>query len=159
MCARAGTVHQPGSLHLVVFSGSIAALHVRTRHPRPKTSVVALTWTCRGQGKCPGRYNLTGKTTITSGLRLGRSEVLRSLRHCIWAQRQGHQPHRSQGVKGRGGRKKRNRSTIFLERTRKGHRQSDLHIKTFFFQKAILEKLLRDGAKRRLAFSSAHIPF
>ena len=156
MCARAGTVHQPGSLHLVLFSGSIAALHVRTRHPRPKTSVVALTWTCRGQGKCPGRYNLTGKTTITSGLRLGRSEVLRSLRHCIWAQRQGHQPHRSQGVKGRGGVKRGTARRSSLKGRERAIVNQTYTLK-LFFQKATLEKILRDGAKRRLAFPSAHI--
>ena len=34
---------------------------------------------------------LAGKATITSGLLLGRSEMLRSLRHYLWAQSQGHQ--------------------------------------------------------------------
>ena len=33
---------------------------------------------------------LVGKATITSGLRLGRSEVLRNLRHYLQAQSQGH---------------------------------------------------------------------
>ena len=33
---------------------------------------------------------LAGKATLTSGLHLGRSEVLRSLRHYLWAQSQGH---------------------------------------------------------------------
>ena len=48
---------------------------------------------------CPGHAGvkgnnradrLAGKTTTTVGLRLGRSEVLRSLRHYLWAQSQGH---------------------------------------------------------------------
>ena len=48
---------------------------------------------------CPGRAGvkgndrvdrLSGKATITSGLRLGSSEVLRSLRHYLRAQSQGH---------------------------------------------------------------------
>ena len=30
------------------------------------------------------------KTTIASGLRLGRSEVLFSVRHYVWAESQGH---------------------------------------------------------------------
>ena len=34
---------------------------------------------------------LAGKAALTSGLLLGRSEVLRSLRHYLWAQSQGHQ--------------------------------------------------------------------
>ena len=33
---------------------------------------------------------LAGKTTRTGGLLLGRSEVLRSLEHYLWAQSQGH---------------------------------------------------------------------
>ena len=48
---------------------------------------------------CPGHAGvkgndpadrLAGKATLTGGLRLGRSEVLRSLRHYMWAQSQGH---------------------------------------------------------------------
>jgi len=35
---------------------------------------------------------LAGKASLTSGLLLGRSEVLRSLRHYLQAQSQGHQP-------------------------------------------------------------------
>ena len=53
---------------------------------------------------------------ITSGLRLRRSEVLRSLRHYLWAH------HRSPVGEKRG---KRKRLTICLVKTRKGHRQSD----------------------------------
>ena len=37
-----------------------------------------------------GADRLLGKATITSGLLLRRSEVLRSLRHYLWAQSQGH---------------------------------------------------------------------
>ena len=48
---------------------------------------------------CPGHARMKGndradrrasKATLTSGLPLGRSEVLRSLRHYLWAQSQGH---------------------------------------------------------------------
>ena len=48
---------------------------------------------------CPGHAGVKGndrgdrlvdKATLTSGLLLGRSEVLRSLRHYLWAQSQGH---------------------------------------------------------------------
>ena len=37
-------------------------------------------WTCCSEGNRPSRYTLAGKATITVGLRLRRSEVLRSLR-------------------------------------------------------------------------------
>ena len=48
---------------------------------------------------CPGHAGvkgndradrLAGKATLTSGLLIGRSEVLRSLKHCLRAQSQGH---------------------------------------------------------------------
>ena len=55
---------------------------------------------CLGQAGIEGNVwvdRLTGKATITSGLCLGKSEVLRSLRHYMWAQRHctiGHQEKR-----------------------------------------------------------------
>ena len=60
---------------------------------------------------------MAGKATITGGLRLGRSEVLRSLRHYLRAQSQGH--HTIDRLEERGV-LKRKRSTTFLERTEKG---------------------------------------
>ena len=73
---------------------------------------------------------LAGKATFTSGLRLGRSEVLRSLRHYLRAQSQGHHNHQSpRGRRER--RRKTKRSTIFLGRTRKGHRSSDQRRNSF----------------------------
>ena len=78
---------------------------------------------------CPGHAGvkgndradrLAGKATLTSGLLLGRSEELRSLRHYLRAQSQGH--HTIEKTRG-----KWKRSTTFLGRTRDGHRQSDEH--------------------------------
>jgi len=66
---------------------------------------------------------LAGKTTPKSGLLLGRSVVLRSLRYYLQAQSQGH--HTSNRLKERGVERK--RETIFLERTREDHGQSDEH--------------------------------
>ena len=79
---------------------------------------------------------LAGEATLTSGLRLGGSEVLRSFRHYLRAQSQGH--HTIDHLEERGvvresarlsslkGREKAIVSqTIFLERTREGRRQSD----------------------------------
>ena len=48
---------------------------------------------CPGHAGTKGNYRadtLAGKATITSGLLIGRSEVLRSLRHYLLAQSQGH---------------------------------------------------------------------
>ena len=63
-----------------------------------------------------------GKATLTSGLLLGRSEALRSLRHHLPAQSQGR--HNVVCLEERG---KRKSLTIFLERRREGYRQSDEH--------------------------------
>ena len=48
---------------------------------------------CPGHAKVKGNDRadrLVGKATFRSGLLLGRSEVLRSLKHYLWAQSQGH---------------------------------------------------------------------
>ena len=65
---------------------------------------------------CPGHAGvkgndradrLAGKATLTGGLLLGRSEVLRSLEHYLWAQSQGHHTIdrlEERGVEGRSAR-------------------------------------------------------
>ena len=56
--------------------------------PEDSCGYTALSWTRRSQGKWPSRsIDMAGKTTITS---LGKAEMLRSLRHCLRAQSQGH---------------------------------------------------------------------
>ena len=62
---------------------------------------------------------MAGKATITSGLLLRRSAVLKSLRHYLRAQSQGH--HTVDSLEERGVERG------FLERTRAGHRESDEH--------------------------------
>ena len=77
---------------------------------------------------CPGhtetKWNgrtdrLAGKATISSGFRLGRSEMLRSLRHYCG--------HKSKAITPAIAW----RRTIFLQRTRAGPRQSDEHWNCF----------------------------
>ena len=51
--------------------------------------------------------------------------------------------------------RKRKCKTIFLERTREGHRESD---KTGTVSKAALDRLLRDGVGASEAFPNAYIP-
>ena len=71
-----------------------------------------------------------GKGTTTSGLRFGRYEVLRSLRHYGgWGGGGGGGEPRKSHYQSPGGerRRKKKRSTIFIGRTRKGHPQSDEH--------------------------------
>ena len=63
---------------------------------------------------------LAGKVTIISGLRLGRSEVLRSFRQYLRAQSQGNHPvHLPEERCAESGRAQRS----FFERTREGHHQ------------------------------------
>ena len=76
---------------------------------------------CSGQAGVKGNDRadrLAGKAAITSDLCVGRSEVLRSLRHYLRAQSQGH--HTTDRLKERGVERE-----IPLERTREGHRLSD----------------------------------
>ena len=72
---------------------------------------------------------LAGKATLTSGLLLGRSEILRSLRHHLRPQSQGH--HTIDRLKERGVERGSARRSSVLERTREGHRQSDEHWNRF----------------------------
>ena len=84
-----------------------------------------------------------GKSTVTSGLHLGRSEVLRSLRHYLRAQSRGH--HTSDRLEERGverGSARRERAIVS---------QTTIGI----VSKATLWKLLKDGMERIWAFPSA----
>ena len=66
------------------------------RHPPSKTPVGVLSWTCRSGGK-DRADRLAGRVTLTSGLHLGRSEVLRSLRHYLGPTKRRTSHHRSPG--------------------------------------------------------------
>ena len=57
--------------------------------PPLKTPVGVLPWTRQNEGKWPSSYT-SMQSNITSGLHLRRCEVLRSLRHYLQAQSQGH---------------------------------------------------------------------
>ena len=71
---------------------------------------------------------LAGKATLTSGLLLGRSEVLRSLRHYLRAQSQDH--HTVDRLEEGGVKRGSGRRSSF-KRIREGHRQSDEHRNCF----------------------------
>ena len=92
---------------------------------------------------------LAGEATLISGLLLGRSEMLRSLRHCLRAQSQGHhtidrleERDRERGCARRSPLKGREKAIV-----------SQTNIGTV--SKATLGKLLRDGVERIWAFPSA----
>ena len=95
---------------------------------------------------------LEGKTTLTSGLLLGISEMLKSLRQYLWVQSQGHHTIdrlEERGVeKGSAGRSSlKGRETAVVSQTNTGT-----------VSKAMLKKLLRDGVERIWAFPSALSP-
>ena len=74
------------------------------------------------------KWRLAGNAATTSGLRLGRSEVWRRLRHYLRAQSQGH--HTIDRLEERGVERGSARRSSF-ERTREGLRQSDEHWNRF----------------------------
>ena len=104
---------------------------------------VALLWLPPG---CPfvawcvyAGHKLMGKAAITSGLHLGRSEVLRSLRHYWWAQSQGQGHHTNNHLEEE--RKKRTYLTICLEKMINGYCQTN----NGTISEGKLGKFLRNG--------------
>ena len=107
---------------------------------------------------CPGHAGMTGngradrlagKATLTNGLLLGRSEVLRSLRHYLRAQSQGH--HTIDRLEERGVERERARRSSL--KGREWIIVSQTNITTV--SKETLGKLLRDEVERIWAFPSA----
>ena len=107
---------------------------------------------------CPGHAGvkgnvladrLAGKAAFTSGLLLGRSEVLRSLRYYLRAQSQGH--HTIGHLKERGVERGSARRSYLKGRERAIVSQTNI----VTVSKATLGKLLRDGVERIWAFPSA----
>ena len=97
---------------------------------------------------CPGHVRvkrndradrLAGKATITNGLHLGRSEVLRNLRHCLQAQSQEH--HTINHLEERGVERGSARQSSLKGRERAIVNQTN----TGTVSKATVGKLLRDG--------------
>ena len=92
---------------------------------------------------------LVGKATLTSGLLLGRSEMLRSLRHYLRAQSQGH--HIIDRLEERG--VERGSARRYSLKGRERDMVIQRNIGTV--SNATLGKLLRDGVERMWAFPSA----
>ena len=147
-------VWESGVLIAVIFLDS--SISRAARDPKPRTSSVTAVhprgcWTLRQSGKdgaygtsyCPGHARvkgndradrLAGKATLASGLLLGRSEVLRNLRHYLQAQSQGHLDDRRSSLKGR--------ERTVVNQTNTGT-----------VSKATSGKILRDGVERYMGFS------
>ena len=91
---------------------------------------------------------LAGKATLTNGLLLGRSEMLRSLRHYLRAQNQGH--HSIDRLEERG----MERGSTRQSSLKGGERTVVKQIYIGTVSKATLGNLLRDGVERIWAFPS-----
>ena len=87
---------------------------------------------------------MASKATITCGLRLGRSKVLRSLRHYLRAQSQEH--HTIELLAETGVERGSTRRDFFFFKDEKG--PSLVRRTLELFHKATLEKILRDGVER-----------
>ena len=108
------------------------------RQPLSKNPVGVLPWRCRVKGN-DRADTLTGKATLTSGVLLGRSEVLRSLRHYLREQSRRH--HTIDHLEERG-----------VERgSARRYWRTDIGT----VSKATLGKLLTDRVERIRAFPSA----
>ena len=125
-----------------MWNGKPSLECVNGRYPPPKTPVGVLPWTCRCDAKLPDR--LVGKANIASGLHLGRSEVLRSLRHYMRAQNQGHHTIDHPEEKGVERGSARRSSWIFIV-------NQNEHLNLL---KAKLAKIVTDGMERICAFLS-----
>ena len=94
---------------------------------------------------------LAGKATLTNGLLLGRSEVLRSLRHYLRAQSQEH--HTADRLEEKGVERGSARRSSLKGR----ERASVSQMNTGKVSTVTLGKLLTDGVERIWAFPSAQI--
>ena len=110
---------------------------------------------CPGHARVSGNEwadRLAGTADITSGLQLGRAEVLRGLRNFLNMDRPEH--HNIDHPKERGVEKESGRYSTF-----RGREQSVLY-QTYIVTvlRATFARLLRDGAARVWAFPSATVP-
>ena len=110
---------------------------------------------------CPGHAGVSGNeqadrlasiADITSGLQLGRAEVLRSLRNFVNID--GPQHHSTVRLKERGVEKGSGRHSTLQGRERSVFNQTN----SGTVSRATLGRLLRDGAERVWAFPSATLP-
>ena len=143
--------------HVII---KITMHHRRDRRvPRVADTLVCITCdTMFPWGYCRGHAGLKGndradrlacKATLTSGLRLGRSEVLRSLRLYLRAQSQRH--HTNDPLEERGVERGSARRSSLKGRERAVVSQTNIGT----VSKATLGKLLRDGVQRMWEFPNA----
>ena len=150
--------------HATIFTDSMSVLqNVKSEMGSPDWNVSMvdihlrkLLWVyCPGHAGLKGNDpadRLAGKATLTSGWLLGRSEVLRSLRHYQRVQNQGH--HTIDRLEERGVERGSARRSSLKGRERATVSQTTIGT----VSRATLGTLLIGGVERKLAFPSAYIP-
>ena len=146
--------------HAIILTNSIGVLHkVKSGMESPDWSMSMvdihlrkLLWVyCPGHAGVKGNDRadrLAGKATLTSGLLLGRSEVLTSLRHYLWTQSQGY--NTIDRLEETGVERGSARQSFLKGRERAIVNQTN----TGTVSKATSGKLLRDGVERIWTFPS-----
>ena len=135
-----------------VWNGLPRLAHSHAQSSATKTSVDLLSWARRvSENERAGR--LASTADITSGLQLGRAEVLRGLRNFLNTDKPEH--HIIDRLKERGVEKGSSRHSTLQARERSVFNQTN-NIGTV--SRATLGRLLRDGAERVWAFPSATMP-
>ena len=142
--------------HAIILTDSVSLIQkvkarlecVSGRRPPSKTPLSVLPWTSRNEREYRAD-RLAGNATLTSGLLLGRSEVLRSLRHYLRAQSQGR--HTINRLEERIVERGSARQSSLKGRERAIVNQTDIAT----VSKATLRKLLREGMEDIWAFPSA----
>ena len=120
----------------------------QTQRTATKTSVDLLSWARRSQWE----WRLVSTADITSGLQLGRADVLRGLRNFLNMDRPQH--HSTDLLKERGVEKGSGRHSTLQGRERSVFSQTNIDT----VSRAILGRMLRDGVQRLWAFPSATMP-
>ena len=108
-------------------------------------------WICWSEGN-DHQARLASKAAITNVFLLRRSEVLRSLRHCLWSQSQGH--HTIDRLEERGI----ERGNTQWSSLQGGERVVNNRTNMGAVSKATVRKLLRDGVGHMWAFPSTWVP-
>ena len=138
-------------------SGVLATIQTELGSPDWTASMVAVHLRKLLRVYCPGHVRvkgndradrLAGKATLTNGLHLSRSEVLRNLRHCLQAQSQEH--HTINHLEERGVERGSAKQSSLEGRERDIINQTNIGT----VSKATLGKLLRDGVEYIWTFLS-----
>ena len=162
---RLSTRNDSRRTHAVILTDSMSLLqkvqkgtiHSEWAHALRKISLGKITWMyCPGHAGVKGNERadrLAGSATVTTGLTLGRAEVLRQLRTILRA-KSPPQHHSLDRLEERGIERGSGRWSTLRDKEKAIFNQTNIGT----ISKATLGKLLKDGAERVWAFPSAEKP-